>query len=913
MTDLEIIPLQHLEKLDELGCWRSTSHDPAFLLRSQNGLRLRGWTQFSIELEYFESLRRPRLYWDDGQGFNEKKSYLLLTPNEGRLCFVVPLPRDVMALRLDPSDGPDRFRLSRVQVRPLFKVIAAYELTKPYLKKVFRNWRHYRGFFQETLLVFQKKGLAPFKIALGKLILAPNSSGARHYIHTEYLSLCHDGEAYKKTATHASTSVASSAVIARCSATQRNQRSIGIGLIEHMGDIVACEPVARYLKRKNPKSRLVWVVKAPYRELIQYNPYVDEVVVVDCLTDWIKLIYHGVYEEFVDLHIEGRICQDCGVPLRKMRGNTNVTGDNYFNYGSLLKSFCIGAGIEPLDDQPCVYIPESVRQTVDQLNLPEKFVIFHCFSNDPNKDWAAGKWHELALRFQKTNGFPIIEIGLSPILREGLGRTDLCGHLSILETAEVIRRSSLFVGVDSGPAHLANAVQAHGVVLLGEFNRFKKYNPYTGAYAHGDRATLVHNENGPAVNLSLDSVFQAVEERLKISTESALHADKDLKVNEKIEIPAGMNEISSEAPRPIAFYLPQFHPIPENDKHWGKGFTEWRNVAKATSFYDGQYQPRLPGELGHYDLRVPEVMEQQAALARAYGLFGFCYYLYWFQGKRLLNTPVDRMLRSKKPDFPFCFCWANENWNRRWDGHDEEVLIAQEHSPQDDLNFIRHLFPAFDDPRYIRVNGKPLLLVYRTELFPNPLKTSETWRSEARKAGFKDIYLVRCEGFDPWTNPGTIGFDASYEVPTFTLPNELLYDRIHELNVSLKFKGRIFDYKKIVQFCSDREDVSYKRYKAAMLAWDNTPRHGDRAVIFHGATPELYGQWLKSNLQWTARRFEGEESLVFINAWNEWAEGSYLEPDLKFGRGFLEATRDAVGEISLPRRKPGQSPSYADR
>ena len=251
------------------------------------------------------------------------------------------------------------------------------------------------------------------------------------------------------------------------------------------------------------------------------------------------------------------------------------------------------------------------------------------------------------------------------------------------------------------------------------------------------------------------------------------------------------------------------------------------------------------------------------------------------------------MLKSKKIDIPFCFCWANENWTRRWDGMDQEIIAKQEHSPQDDLNFIRYLIPIFNDPRYIHINGKPLLLVYRTELFPEPRRTAELWRNEVRKAGLGDLYLVRCEGFDPYTNPEDIGFDASYEVPTFILPNELLYDDIASLGVIPEFKGRIFDYSKIVHYYCERETSPYKRYRDVMLAWDNSPRHGRNAVIFHGATPDKYADWLRNSLHYTMRHFKGEERLVFINAWNEWAEGAYLEPDQRYGYQFLEATLKA--------------------
>ena len=186
--------------------------------------------------------------------------------------------------------------------------------------------------------------------------------------------------------------------------------------------------------------------------------------------------------------------------------------------------------------------------------------------------------------------------------------------------------------------------------------------------------------------------------------------------------------------RPIAFYLPQFHPTPENDEWWGKGFTEWTNVTKARPLFPGHYQPQLPADMGFYDLRLPEAREAQAALAREYGIHGFCYYHYWFNGRRILERPFNEVLASGKPDFPFCLCWANENWTRVWDGGEKNVLLEQKYSHEDDLAHIESLIPAFRDERYIRIDGKPLFLVYRTGLLPNPARTAEIWREAAKRA-----------------------------------------------------------------------------------------------------------------------------------------------------------------------------------
>src|SRR5262245_46650535 len=225
-----------------------------------------------------------------------------------------------------------------------------------------------------------------------------------------------------------------------------------------------------------------------------------------------------------------------------------------------------------------------------------------------------------------------------------------------------------------------------------------------------------------------------------------------------------MSITSNGPPRLLAFYLPQYHPIPENDRWWGAGFTEWTNVAKARPRFKGHYQPHLPADLGFYDLRLPEVRMAQAEMARSHGIDGFCYYYYWFSGKRLLERPLNEVLRSGEPDFPFCVCWANENWTRRWDGRDHEMLIAQTYSRTDDLRFIRSLLPALADPRYIKVHGKPLLLVYRVDHLPDPAATADLWREEAVKMGLPGLFLctVACRATLDLP-PSSIGFDAAVE------------------------------------------------------------------------------------------------------------------------------------------------------
>src|ERR1022692_2006465 len=290
--------------------------------------------------------------------------------------------------------------------------------------------------------------------------------------------------------------------------------------------------------------------------------------------------------------------------------------------------------------------------------------------------------------------------------------------------------------------------------------------------------------------------------------------------------------------RLIAFYLPQFHPIPENDRWWGKGFTEWSNVTRVAPLFEGQHQPQLPADLGFYDLRVPETREAQAELARAYGISGFCYYYYWFNGKKLLQRPLEEVLASGKPDFPFCVCWANENWTRRWDGGESDILAEQKYSEEDDREFLRALVPMFQDRRYIRVEGKPLLLIYRTELFPTPRRSAEIWREEAAKVGL-ELYLVRGESFST-CEPERIGFDAAYEFPPNGLPLDLSIDTSHARFYPREFSGHLHDYRKLAEFMVRRKASDYTRFRGGMVAWDNTARRRNRADIFVNGGPIDY-------------------------------------------------------------------------
>lgn len=377
-----------------------------------------------------------------------------------------------------------------------------------------------------------------------------------------------------------------------------------------------------------------------------------------------------------------------------------------------------------------------------------------------------------------------------------------------------------------------------------------------------------------------------------------------------------MNSVENYEPVPIraiALHLPQYHPIAENDAWWGKGFTEWTNVARAQPLFPGHYQPHIPADLGYYDLRLPETRLAQAELARRYGLHGFCYYHYWFNGRRLLEQPVNAILSSREPDFPFCLCWANENWTRAWDGLDREVLVKQDYSEQDDRAHMRYLAEnVFPDPRYIRVDGKPVFIIYRSLRLPDVRRTTEVWRDEARRCGIEDLYLCRFESFpEEHYDPADDGFDAAIEFqPDWAaMPPMLKQGRYWRWMTRLGLSepifqhSRVWEYAAVVEAMLRKPAAPYKRYPGVTPAWDNTARKKTNIGCIQGSTPELYGHWLTQTL----KKFvppSPQENFVFVNAWNEWAEGNHLEPDQKWGHAYLEATARALSNRTGERHAP---------
>ena len=340
----------------------------------------------------------------------------------------------------------------------------------------------------------------------------------------------------------------------------------------------------------------------------------------------------------------------------------------------------------------------------------------------------------------------------------------------------------------------------------------------------------------------------------------------------------------------VAFYLPQFHPFAENDLWWGKGFTEWTNVTKAQPQYLGHHQPHLPGELGFYDLRLPEVMRQQIDLAHHYGITGFCFHHYWFGGKRLMERPVNQLLVDPTLEIDFCLCWANENWTRRWDGLDNDVLISQNHSPTDDAAFLEDILPALKDPRYIKVEGKPFLIVYRADLLPDAAATAARWREQARNAGLPGLHIVAARTSQT-TDPRPYGFDATVEFPPHQVPAcEITHKKTV---VNPDFDGKIYDYNDFAFKFGKIDEQNFTNYKTVMPSWDNEARKPGKGFIFDGAEPSIYAQWLTDAVTLTKKN-KPSERLLFINAWNEWAEGAHLEPDRHLGYAYLHATANVL-------------------
>lgn len=355
-------------------------------------------------------------------------------------------------------------------------------------------------------------------------------------------------------------------------------------------------------------------------------------------------------------------------------------------------------------------------------------------------------------------------------------------------------------------------------------------------------------------------------------------------------------------PRLISFYLPQFYPTPENDEWWGKGFTEWTNVGRAKPLFKGHYQPKVPADLGYYDLRIPEVREQQADLAREAGIEGFCYWHYWFgNGKRLLDRVFHEVVESGKPDFPFCLCWANHSWlAKTWDPTKAPKMLMEQTYPGVD-DYVAHfneMLPAFEDKRYIRVNGKLLFGLFAPLDMPDIEVFKETWNKLAKQHGLNGFVFFGYMPSPPKSQLVLEKFDyvtVDYYGEAITSKDVFVKRCLKWVNTHILDRPYIGMYSDYVKYVSARITNNPRILPCLLPNYDHTPRSGKRGMLLHNSTPQLFGQLLGE----TVSKRDGvskEENIVFLKAWNEWGEGNYLEPDLKYGTGFLDAIRKVMQE-----------------
>ncbi|MFW8601987.1 glycoside hydrolase family 99-like domain-containing protein [Desulfobacterota bacterium M19] len=473
------------------------------------------------------------------------------------------------------------------------------------------------------------------------------------------------------------------------------------------------------------------------------------------------------------------------------------------------------------------------------------------------------------------------------------------GHLQEAGNRIGLHGNSVMIGLNDDPSaprynYLREVDYCSGVAIMVETRLFNELNGFDELYApcyyeDADLAYRIRKTNRKIFYQPAALICH----HLSVSTNDPNDTKiKNIRKNRQKFLRRWKNElIEAHKVRLIAFYLPQFHTITENDKWWGRGFTEWTNVKKAKPNFKDHCQPKEPDEkLGYYDLRDDKVRAKQIELARKYGISAFCYYYYWFNGKKLLETPLEMLTTNKSLDFPFCICWANEDWTRTWDGESAHILMKQEYSTQSCKKFIADIFPLFADKRYVRINGRPILLLYRAQKLD--YRTAlEIWRGYCREQG-EDVYIISVDSFGEAShyNHNHLGFDAIVEFPPHAFACQYEGD-IRLLNDN--FNGQLYDYKLTSRNFINRELPSGKFFRCAMPSWDNTARRQDNSHIFVNSSPENYREWLTENIEYTRNFFTGEEKLTFINAWNEWGEGNYIEPDTIHKFDYLKATLDS--------------------
>lgn len=347
----------------------------------------------------------------------------------------------------------------------------------------------------------------------------------------------------------------------------------------------------------------------------------------------------------------------------------------------------------------------------------------------------------------------------------------------------------------------------------------------------------------------------------------------------------------------IAFYLPQYHSIPLNDKYHGKGFTDWYNVTRSIPQWAGHHQPQLPIDMGFYDLTDITILKRQVELAKMYGIYGFCFHYYWFSGEKLLEKPINNLLSNKDINMPFCICWANENWSTQWDGGNRQIIMKQELLNDDADKFINDILPLIKDSRYITINGKPVIIIYRPDLFDKKIFVDfiSKLRLKAKSNGFEDLYIITAK-FTFNDKLSEWNLDAMVEFPPHRMLNLKNDENILNKYINPNFVGLIYDMKDYIfnkKYLYKSDD---EIFKAVFPAWDNSARKAYSGALVFKMTPELYKQWLQECIEWTKQNHSKDKQFVFINAWNEWAEGAHLEPDQKYGYAYLQATLNAINK-----------------
>ena len=353
----------------------------------------------------------------------------------------------------------------------------------------------------------------------------------------------------------------------------------------------------------------------------------------------------------------------------------------------------------------------------------------------------------------------------------------------------------------------------------------------------------------------------------------------------------------------MAYYLTQFHAFPENDKWWGTGFTEWTNIARGVPRFRDHYQPRIPRDLGFYTLDNADKIRQQAQLAKAVGIHGFVFYYYWFNGKRLMERPLEQFLRARDVDMPFCLMWANENWTRRWDGKEGEVLISQDYLSDDDESLLADYNRHFKDPRYIRVGGRPLLMIYRPGLIPDTAKVIARWRRIFAQKFSENPIIVMSQSFDDY-DPGPNGLDGAIEFPPHKLTKHVPLINSNCQLLDDSFSGQIYSYDEVAKYSINEPSPGFPLIKTVVPSWDNDARRQGTGLVIQGSTPQKYESWLSALVERAQSESFFGDQIVCINAWNEWCEGAYLEPDLHFGSAYLNATARAVAGLTRDRSSP---------